>query len=43
MQKIYQDDRIGKIESTVLQKIEKVENFRSGKKIVNLINIIRSF
>jgi hypothetical protein len=42
MQKIYQDNRVGKIESDVLQRIEKVENFRSGKKIVSLVNNVRS-
>lgn len=41
MQKIYQDNRVWKINSNLLETIEKVENFRSYKKIVSVINNVR--
>lgn len=42
MQKIYDDNRIGRINDESLVIIQKKENFRSWKKIVNLINKVRS-
>lgn len=41
MQKIYQDNRIWKIITDKLKIIEKIENYRSWKNIVNVINKIR--
>ncbi len=41
MQKIYQDNRVWRIENDNLEKIQKIENYRSWKKIVKLINKVR--
>lgn len=41
MQKIYQNNTIWKLENSKLEVIQKTENYRSWKKIVDLVNTIR--